>query len=85
MTLLGLTGSNVCKTISNMYRDMEKKELLEKRNRSILAHGTIAVSSKEYAEFVQNTKEIVSRVVGNRKDFKELLDQATHPQLTLEL
>ena len=85
MTLLGLNSKNRYSRVAYIYRDMEGVGLIEKRNRSILAHGTVAVSEEEYKDFERRTREILDYTVGEKGDFERLLQLATHPDIRVEL
>ena len=85
MTLLALSNQSFHKRIASIYQDMEKKQLLEKRNRSILAHGTVPISKEEYRQFDRSTRNIVSFVVDKKGEFEKLLQRATHPTVTIDL
>ncbi|MCY4409518.1 MAG: TIGR02710 family CRISPR-associated CARF protein [Caldilineaceae bacterium] len=85
MTLLGLSSQPVHRQVAGNYRRMYKEKLLEMRNRSILAHGTVPISEDEYQEFDRLTRTIVSFVVGKKGDLERLLQRATHPDITIEL
>lgn len=85
MTLLQFSALSVHKAIAGIYQGMETEALMEKRNRSILAHGTVAVTTGEYLQFERKTSDIVNRVVGGQNELGKLLTQATHPTLTVTL
>jgi len=85
MSLLALSKQRLHGQIAGIYRGMEQKELLEKRNQSILAHGTVPISETEYRQFDSLTRKIVSLVIGKKGEFEELLQRATHPTITIEL
>ena len=85
MTLLALSKHRFYKQIAGIYQGMEKSKLLEKRNQSILAHGTVPISEAEYRQFDSLTRKIVSLVVGKKGELKKLLQRATHPTITIEL
>lgn len=85
MILLGLSAKPAHKTIAGIYRGMERDGLLEMRNRSILAHGTVSVGQAEYEEFEKKSADILSRVIGDKQRMAALLLQATHPTLMVEL
>jgi len=85
MILLGLSGQASHKTIAGIYRGMERANLLEMRNRSILAHGTVAVEQAAYAQFEKQSAAIISHVLGDKPQLAEMLQQATHPRLTIAL
>lgn len=84
MMLLKIGGQH--REISGIYEKMtigSNPSLMEWRNRSTLAHGTVPVTQAVYQEFFHLTKDVVSRVVAKKK-FNELTTQATHPQLNFQ-
>lgn len=83
MTLLQFTKNKAHKRISDIYQGMEGGHLMEKRNRSILAHGTVPVSKQEFEQFHQKTLLILQDVVG--ESFDSLQKQATHPDLEIDM
>jgi len=85
MSLLALSKQRLHGLIAGIYRGMEQKELLEKRNQSILAHGTVPISETDYRQFDSLTRRIVSLVTGKEGEFEELLQRATHPTIRIEL
>lgn len=85
MILLGLSNRPIHRQITGNYRRMHEEKLLEMRNRSILAHGTVPISRDEYQKFDFRTRKIVSFVVGKKGEFERLLQRATHPTITVEL
>lgn len=85
MILLAVSNQRLHTQIAGIYQGMEQKELLEKRNRSILAHGTVPISQSEYQAFDHSTRKIVSHVIGKRGEFEKLLQRATHPTIAIEL
>lgn len=85
MILLGLSNQPIHRQITGNYRRMHEEKLLEMRNRSILAHGTVPISRDEYQKFDFRTRKIVSLVVGKKGEFERLLQRATHPTITVEL
>jgi len=85
MTLLALSNQPRHKQMAGIFSGMEKKQLVEKRNRSILAHGTVSISQDEYDQFNSSTRNVVSRVVGTEEEFGNLLQSAAHPQIAIEL
>lgn len=83
MMLLKIGGQHP--EISGIYEKMTSgsPSLMEWRNRSTLAHGTVPVTHAVYQQIYQITRDVVSRVVG-KKEFKKLNNQATHPQLNFK-
>jgi len=82
MTLLYLSGRKTLREISEIYLGMEKNHLMEKRNRSTLAHGTIPVAREEYEGFEKKTRLIISYLFG-KGEFTRILDMAEHPPIEL--
>lgn len=85
MTLLDLSNQPLHRRVAGNYGRMHDDKLLEMRNRSILAHGTVPISEDEYQEFDRLTWQIVSFVVGRKGEFEKLLQRATHPTITIDL
>lgn len=83
MSLLMAGDLKKHKQLTGIYTGMKNGDLIEHRNRSTLAHGTVPVSEPIYQQFCQKTKTILSWVVG-QEDLTSLLQQATHPELTLK-
>lgn len=83
MVLLGLSDQPAHRAIFGNYASMEKENLMEMRNRSTLAHGTIPVTADAYRRFEQRTRGIIDHVFPKGR-FEELLNQANHPQLLLQ-
>ena len=83
MMLLKIGGQH--REINGTYEKMAtgSPSLMEWRNRSTLAHGTVPVTQAVYQQFFHLTKDVVSRVVA-KKEFKNLTNQATHPQLNFQ-
>jgi CRISPR-associated protein (TIGR02710 family) len=85
MVLLEISEQQPLLQIADIYRGMENRQLLEKRNRSILAHGTVSVTKEEFDQYSKGTHDIVSRTVGTPEMFNKLLNQASHPIVRIEL
>lgn len=85
MVLLSLSGDKRHKQIAAIFTGLEKSGLMEARNRSILAHGTVPVREEEYRQIDQKTKDIISFVFPDKLDLDALLRQATHPEIRIEL
>ena len=85
MTLLELSNQPVHRQVAGNYGRMHEDKLLEMRNRSILAHGTVPISEDEYRKFDRLTRTIASFVVGKKGEFEKLLQRATHPIIAVEL
>lgn len=85
MTLLFISGDARLQAVGGVYQGLESKDLMERRNRSILAHGTVSVARGDYDEFLARAREIVSRAVGDNATFQRMLAQATHPPISIEI
>lgn len=71
--------------IPAIYRAMREEtraggSLMDKRNRSILAHGTIPITRQGYRQFKGKIEAIIRNAVGP-KNFQDLQQQASHPRL----
>ncbi len=83
MTLLKLLrGSKRGQAIAGIYGGMD--ELMTKRNRSILAHGTVSISEQDWREFEHKARQIIDHVV-DRGALRLLEQQAAHPAIQVEL
>lgn len=85
MHLLGMSQDKQHRRIAGLYQGMEKSGLMEARNRSTLAHGTVPVNQEEFRQFDGKTREVVDAVCPNKGDLDRLLAEATHPDLLVEL
>lgn len=85
MMLLRLSDQNQHKAIAGLYQGIEQGDLLEKRNRSILAHGTVPIQKEAYQALETKTYAIITRVITDQEECAQLLQQATHPVLKLDL
>lgn len=88
MIMLGFTSNNI---VANLYKRMaaEKKadksnpdSLMEKRNRSILAHGTNPISREDYEQIESNVVSMINAAIG-KEEFNNLSKQAKFPKLNL--
>lgn len=82
MVLLSLSKDSMHRAVSGIFDGMERDGLMEVRNRSTLAHGTVPVSKAEYEQYEKLTRDIVERVFP-KGELAELLTRATHPSLML--
>lgn len=85
MTLLSFSPQATHQRLVASYRDLAQEGLLAMREQSILAHGTVAVRQEEYEQFQQKCIALLSEVVGGQAELVALLQQASHPHLTLAL
>lgn len=79
MTLLGLLNEPVV----SIYRGMQEGEdsLMNRRNRSVLAHGTNSISKKDFNIFRSRAVSIINNITG-KKEFDLLLNQAIFPKIS---
>ena len=82
MTLLTLSPDKKHQSMGNIYFSMEKDKLMELRNRSTLAHGTIPVTKEEYERFEKGTRRIIDFLF-EKGEFNQMLAMAQHPTLQL--
>lgn len=82
MALLMVGRSSKHQSMCGIYMGMKNSDLMEHRNRSTLAHGTIPVPASVYEQFNKKTRDIISWIVG-KDQVDHLIQQAMHPQLTL--
>lgn len=81
MVLLQIINNPAGKIYAGMNESADKGESIrDKRNRSILAHGTSPISKEDYLSFERETTKIVIVTLGNAT-FKTLCEQATFPKL----
>lgn len=88
MTLLGNINNNI---VTNLYKKMAADKdkdknnpdsLMEKRNRSILAHGTNPISKEDYQQIESNVVSMINAAIG-KEEFSSLVRQAKFPKLNL--
>lgn len=84
IVLLGLSQERRHKHIWDLYQGFSKGNLMEYRNRSTLAHGTVPVSQSEYEKFDNQTRRIIAEVFQERETLELLLDYAQHPKITVQ-
>jgi CRISPR-associated protein (TIGR02710 family) len=82
MKLLEIGGKH--QTVCGIYKALSEgsPSLMEWRNRSTLAHGTVPVPASVFEQLNEKTKVIIRQVVG-ADNLSDLLEQATHPHLTI--
>lgn len=84
MTLLSLTSSKIPAIYKGMNKqDKNKDSVMEKRNRSILAHGTNPIIAEDYKILDSRTSSMILEVVGDRDKARDLLNKATFPELMI--
>jgi len=84
MTLLSLTSSKIpviYKAMDN--QDKNKDNVMEKRNRSILAHGTNPIVAEDYKILDSSTWSMILEVVGSKDKAKDLINKATFPEMMI--
>lgn len=82
MELLGIAGSKIAGIYKNMKSSANDDSLMEKRNRSILAHGTNSVSNEDCYSMVEKTQGAIIGLVGTDW-FRKAVNCATFPGLNL--
>lgn len=84
MALLRLASSKIA-SIYNMIDPQGNTEdsVMEKRNRSILAHGTNPIKAEDYETLSSRTSSIITEVIGNKNKTKTLSKKATFPELMI--
>lgn len=88
MVLLGHIKNNV---VAALYKKMAASKkadknnpdsLMEKRNRSILAHGTNPICKEDYQQIESNVVSMINATIG-KEEFDHLSRQAKFPKLNL--
>ena len=84
MALLSFSSSKIA-SIYNMIDPQGNTEdsVMEKRNRSILAHGTNPIKAEDYETLSSRTSSIIIEVIGNKNKTKNLSKKATFPELMI--
>lgn len=85
MIILGIIDKD--DKIHRIYESMKKSKsdyrcLMDKRNRSILAHGTDPLNEEDWVKFRDQTQTIIEFTIGREK-FENLLKKAFHGQIKL--
>lgn len=65
-----------------IYKAGQKKQLWERRNRSILAHGTDPIDQETFEEFCTKTREICIRIIG-KEEWNKWYEKARFPAFKL--
>jgi len=85
MALLSFTSSKIPviynKGINN--QDKNKESVMDKRNRSILAHGTNPIVAEDYKILDSSTWSMILEVVGSKDKAKDLINKATFPEMMI--
>lgn len=82
MALLSFTSSKIPAIYKGMNKqDKTKDSVMEKRNRSILAHGTNPITSEDYKILDSKTSSIILNVIGD--ETRDLLNKAAFPKLMI--
>lgn len=82
MVLLSIAGNKIANIYFDMKKSTDKESTMDKRNRSILAHGTNPIIGKDYENMESKVRSMVVMTVGN-EDFKELEKQAMFPYIMI--
>jgi CRISPR-associated protein (TIGR02710 family) len=88
MILLGHIKNNVVAALYEKMAASKKADknnpdsLMEKRNRSILAHGTNPISKEDYQQIESNVVSMINATIG-KEEFDHLSSQAKFPKLNL--
>lgn len=83
MFLLEIAGFKAAQLYSKMKQFEEDGESLrDKRNRSILAHGTSPITNNDYEALASWTTKIISSTLG-KKEFNQLAGQVIFPELNI--
>lgn len=82
MALLAVGGKHP--TAAGVYKSMSsgQEDLMEHRNRSTLAHGTVPATELIYRRFCEKSRIIVE-AVASKSLMADLIQQAAHPELTI--
>jgi len=84
MALLLIASSKIAVIYDGMNKQEKNKDsVMEKRNRSILAHGTNPITAEDYKILDSKTSSMILEVVGNKSEFKDLLKNAKFPELLI--
>lgn len=87
MIILSLINDKNAQQIYRIYNAIKKEKsgersLMEKRNRSILAHGTDPIQEEDWVKFREKVKVIIQNTIGYDK-FDELLKKGYHGKIKL--
>lgn len=82
MVLLSIAGNKVANEYDNMKKSTDPESTMNKRNRSILAHGTNPIVKNDYENMESKVRSMVIMTVGN-KNFKKLEKQAMFPDIMI--
>lgn len=83
MILLKIIGVSVAKIYFGLKNTNDNTEsVMDKRNRSILAHGTNVIIDVDYKIMESRTRSIISTTIGN-DEFKQLEKQAKFPKMMI--
>jgi len=85
MTILSFINDMISKKYIEMRNKKEdSRSLMDKRNRSILAHGTDPLTEEDWEPCRKKTKSIIDFTIGKEK-FSEILNLALHGKINLRL
>ena len=80
MVLLSIAGNKVANIYFDMKKSTDTESTMDKRNHSILAHGTNPIIGTDYENMESKVRSMIVMTVGN-KDFKKLEKQAMFPNI----
>lgn len=84
MALLSLSSSKIPVIYKGMNKKNQNKDsVMEKRNRSILAHGTNPITAEDYKILDSRTISMILEVVGDKDKAGDMLKKATFPELNI--
>ena len=82
MVLLSMADNEVANIYFDMKKSTETESTMDKRNRSILAHGTNPITENDYEKMESKVRSIIVMTVGN-EEFKKLNEQAMFPKIMI--
>lgn len=82
MVLLSIAGNKIANIYFDMKKSTDTESTMDKRNRSILAHGTNPIIVTDYENMESKVRSMIVMTVGN-KDFKKLEKQAMFPNIMI--
>jgi CRISPR-associated protein (TIGR02710 family) len=84
MALLSFSSSKIPAIYKGMNKqDKNRDSVMEKRNRSILAHGTNPITAEDYKVLDSRTSSMILEVVADKEKSRDLLKKATFPELMI--
>ena len=82
MVLLSLTDNQVAKIYFDLKKSTDAESIMDKRNRSILAHGTNPITKKDYESMELKVRSMIIMTMG-KEAFKRLETQAVFPKIMI--